>query len=56
MTNCLGYNVITWWADTVKNPKDIPDECAGGWQAAENLWIPSRTNVPVAGGQRKISQ
>jgi len=22
------------WTDTIKNPKDFPDECAGGWQAA----------------------
>ena len=26
--------IVTRWADTY-NPKDVPDECAGGWQAAE---------------------
>ena len=28
---------------------------AGGWQAAKNLWFLAGFQMPVAGGQRKIS-
>jgi len=30
----LVYNMSHRWADTIKNPKDLPELCAGGWQAA----------------------
>ena len=33
------YYVVTGEADTIKNPKFFPDEWAGGWQAAKNLWF-----------------
>jgi len=51
----LKYNANVRWADTLKNPKELPDECAGSWQAAKNLWLHYRSNVPAAGGQHEIS-
>jgi len=51
----LRYNSSVRWADTLKNPKELPDECTGSWQAAKNLWLHHRANVPEAGGQQKIS-